>query len=172
MPFGLRNAGATYQRLVEKVFRKQIDKNLEVYVDDLVIKSRMEDEIVRDIKETFKTLREINMKLNPKNVLLGWCSTMCLGTPVISAGFQAKMSKLRWSNSHNLLRPPSVRVEPIITVCSGYSGFIATLTLSSAIGLVADSVSAGPETIARSSGTNLLLFRVITPPSIEIFSIS
>ncbi|GKE46737.1 reverse transcriptase domain-containing protein [Tanacetum coccineum] len=40
MPFGLRNAGATYQRLVDKAFHKQIDKNLEVYVDDLVIKSR------------------------------------------------------------------------------------------------------------------------------------
>ncbi|GJW04936.1 reverse transcriptase domain-containing protein [Tanacetum coccineum] len=46
MPFGLRNAGATYQRLVDKAFHKQIGRNLEVYVDDLVIKSRTEDEIV------------------------------------------------------------------------------------------------------------------------------
>ncbi|GKD64671.1 reverse transcriptase domain-containing protein, partial [Tanacetum coccineum] len=53
-------------RLVDKAFHKQIGRNLEVYVDDLVIKSRMEDKIARDIKETFKTLREINMKLNPK----------------------------------------------------------------------------------------------------------
>ncbi|GJS15942.1 reverse transcriptase domain-containing protein [Tanacetum coccineum] len=67
MPFGLRNVGATYQRMVGKAFHKQIGRNLEVYVDDLVIKSRTEDEIVRDIEETFKTLREINMKLNPKN---------------------------------------------------------------------------------------------------------
>ncbi|GJZ88785.1 reverse transcriptase domain-containing protein [Tanacetum coccineum] len=66
MPFGLRNAGATYQRLVDKAFHKQIGRNLEVYVDDLVIKSRTEDEIVRDMEETFQTLREINMKLNPK----------------------------------------------------------------------------------------------------------
>ncbi|GKB76975.1 hypothetical protein Tco_0943870 [Tanacetum coccineum] len=54
------------------------------------------------------------------------CSTMCLETPVISTGFQAKMSKLRWSSLHNLLWPSLVRVEPIITVCSGYSGFTAT----------------------------------------------
>ncbi|GJZ52860.1 reverse transcriptase domain-containing protein [Tanacetum coccineum] len=66
MPFGLRNTGVTYQRLVDKAFHKQIGRNLEVYVDDLVIKSRTKDEIVRDIEETFKTLREINMKLNPK----------------------------------------------------------------------------------------------------------
>ncbi|GKF50411.1 reverse transcriptase domain-containing protein [Tanacetum coccineum] len=71
MPFGLRNAGATYQRLVDKALHKQIGRNLEVYVDDLVIKSRMEDEIVRDIEETFKTLREINMKLNPKKCTFG-----------------------------------------------------------------------------------------------------
>nr|GEW88766.1 reverse transcriptase domain-containing protein [Tanacetum cinerariifolium] len=70
MPFGLRNAEETYQRLVDKAFHKQIGRNLKVYVDDLVIKSRTEDEIVRDIKETFKTLREINMKLNPKSVPL------------------------------------------------------------------------------------------------------
>ncbi|GKC37245.1 reverse transcriptase domain-containing protein [Tanacetum coccineum] len=66
MPFSLRNVGATYQRLKDKAFHKQIGRNLEVYVDNLVIKSRTEDEIVRDIEETCKTLREINMKLNPK----------------------------------------------------------------------------------------------------------
>ncbi|GJX93130.1 reverse transcriptase domain-containing protein [Tanacetum coccineum] len=71
MPFGLRNVGTTYQRLMDKAFHKQIDRNLKVYVDDLVIKSHMEDEIIRDIEETFKTLREINMKLNQKNVPLG-----------------------------------------------------------------------------------------------------
>nr|GEY27320.1 reverse transcriptase domain-containing protein [Tanacetum cinerariifolium] len=60
-----------WKRLADKTFHKQIGKNLKVYVDDLVIKSRTEDEIVRDIKETFKTLREINMKLNPKNAPWG-----------------------------------------------------------------------------------------------------
>ncbi|GKD20719.1 hypothetical protein Tco_1222422 [Tanacetum coccineum] len=99
------------------------------------------------------------------------CSAMCLGTPVISAGFQAKMSKLRWSSPHNLLRPSSMRVEPIITVCFGYSEFIVVLTLSSIIGLVANEVSSSSETTAHSSGTNLLLFRVITPPSTGIFNI-
>ncbi|GKF08734.1 reverse transcriptase domain-containing protein [Tanacetum coccineum] len=52
MPFGLRNAGATYQRLVDRAFDGQICRNLEVYVDDLVIKSRTEDEVIRDIEET------------------------------------------------------------------------------------------------------------------------
>ncbi|GJR01832.1 reverse transcriptase domain-containing protein [Tanacetum coccineum] len=82
MPFGLRNAGATYQRLVDKAFHKQIGRNLEVYVDDLVIKSRTEDEIVRDMEETFQTLREINMKLNPKKCTFGIEEGMFLGYKV------------------------------------------------------------------------------------------
>nr|GEV90991.1 reverse transcriptase domain-containing protein [Tanacetum cinerariifolium] len=57
MPFGLKYAGASYQRLVDKAFQKQIGRNLKVYVDDLVIKSRTEKEVIRDIEETFKTLR-------------------------------------------------------------------------------------------------------------------
>ncbi|GJW60545.1 reverse transcriptase domain-containing protein [Tanacetum coccineum] len=66
MPFGLKNDGATYQRLVDKAFDSQVGRNIEVYVDDLVIKSHTETEILRDIDETFRTLRKINMKLNPK----------------------------------------------------------------------------------------------------------
>ncbi|GKB47024.1 reverse transcriptase domain-containing protein [Tanacetum coccineum] len=82
MLFGLRNAGATYQHLMDKAFHKQIGRNLEVYVDDLVIKSRTEDEIVRDMEETFQTLREINMKLNPKKCTFGIEEGMFLGYKV------------------------------------------------------------------------------------------
>ena len=58
MPFGLKNAGATYQRLVDTAFQKQIGRNMEVYVDDLVIKSHSEAEVLRDVEETFATLRK------------------------------------------------------------------------------------------------------------------
>nr|GEZ87892.1 reverse transcriptase domain-containing protein [Tanacetum cinerariifolium] len=71
MPFGLKNAGATYQRLVDSAFEGQVSRNLEVYIDDLVIKSHTKDELVRDIEETFRTLRKINMKLNPKKCTFG-----------------------------------------------------------------------------------------------------
>ncbi|GJT42375.1 reverse transcriptase domain-containing protein [Tanacetum coccineum] len=66
MPFGLKNAGASYQRLVDKSFDNQVGRNIEVYIDDLVIKSHTEVEMLRDIDETFRTLCKINMKLNPK----------------------------------------------------------------------------------------------------------
>ncbi|GKC94832.1 reverse transcriptase domain-containing protein [Tanacetum coccineum] len=94
MPFGLRNAGATYQRLVDKVFHKQIGRNLEVYVDDLVIKSCTEDEIVRDIEETFKTLREINMKLNPKKCTFEVEEGMFLGYKVNTKGLKVCPDKV------------------------------------------------------------------------------
>ncbi|GJV65900.1 reverse transcriptase domain-containing protein [Tanacetum coccineum] len=94
MPFGLRNAGATYQRLVDKAFHKQIGRNLEVYVDDLVIKSRTEDEIVRDMKEMFQTLREINMKLNPKKYTFGIEEGMFLRYKVSTRGLKVCPDKV------------------------------------------------------------------------------
>ncbi|GJX20450.1 hypothetical protein Tco_0223127 [Tanacetum coccineum] len=57
MPFGLKNVGATYQRLVDKAFDRQIGRNLEIYVDDLVIKSHTETELLRDIEETFQGIK-------------------------------------------------------------------------------------------------------------------
>lgn len=79
MPFGLKNAGATYQRLVDNAFKKQVGRNLDVYIDDLVIKSHTGDELIRDIEETFRTLGRINMKLNPKKCTFGATEGMFLG---------------------------------------------------------------------------------------------
>ncbi|GJV82481.1 reverse transcriptase domain-containing protein [Tanacetum coccineum] len=94
MPFGLRNARATYQRLVDKSFHKQIGRNLKVCVDDLVIKSRTKDEIVKDIEETFKTQREINMKLNPKKCTFGVEEWMFLGYKVNTKGLKVCPDKV------------------------------------------------------------------------------
>nr|GEV32941.1 reverse transcriptase domain-containing protein [Tanacetum cinerariifolium] len=66
MSFGLKNAGATYQRLVDTTFQSHIGRNLEAYVDDMVIKSNDEKVLIADIVETFKNLRRINMKLISK----------------------------------------------------------------------------------------------------------
>ena len=72
MPFGLKNTGANYQRFVDSVFRCQIGRNIEVYVDDMVIKNTVEKEMLADIAETFYNLRKTNMKLNPKNAPSVW----------------------------------------------------------------------------------------------------
>ncbi|XP_072064486.1 uncharacterized protein [Arachis hypogaea] len=70
MPFRLKNAGATYQRLMDKIFINQIGRNIEVYVDDMVAKSTHTTNHVNDLTEIFQQLRRYNMKLNPENVPL------------------------------------------------------------------------------------------------------
>ena len=57
MPFGLKNAGATYQRIINKMFSKQIRRNMEVYVDDMLVKSKEESAHLDDLEETFATLK-------------------------------------------------------------------------------------------------------------------
>nr|GEX21194.1 reverse transcriptase domain-containing protein [Tanacetum cinerariifolium] len=83
MPFGLKNTGATYQRLMDKAFDNQIGRNIEVYVDKLVVKSYTEAEMLRDIEKIFCTLRKINMKLNPKKCAFGEAEGVFLGYVVI-----------------------------------------------------------------------------------------
>nr|GEU99088.1 reverse transcriptase domain-containing protein [Tanacetum cinerariifolium] len=88
MPFCLKNAGATYQRLVDKAFDSQIGRNIEVYVDDLVVKSYTEAEMLRDIDETFRTLRKINRKLNPKKCTFEAAEGVFLGYVVTPEGIK------------------------------------------------------------------------------------
>ncbi|GKA16294.1 reverse transcriptase domain-containing protein [Tanacetum coccineum] len=93
MPFGLKNAGAAYQRLVDSAFKEQIRVNLEAYVDDMVIKSRTEQDIIKDIDQTFSTLRGINIKLNPKKCSFGMEEVKFLGYIVTWEGIKANPEK-------------------------------------------------------------------------------
>ena len=65
MSFKLKNAGVTYQRLMNKMFAHQIGRNVQVYVDDMLVKSLHENNHLDDLQEMFDTLRSYNMKLNP-----------------------------------------------------------------------------------------------------------
>jgi flagellar biosynthesis regulator FlbT len=72
MPFELKNAGATFQRLMNKMFREQIGRNMEVYVDDILVKSLLPIDHVGDLQEAFRILKKYRMKLNRRNVLSGY----------------------------------------------------------------------------------------------------
>ena len=65
MPFGLKNARATYQRLVNKMFQRQIRASMEVYIDDMLVKSVKAELHVAHLAESFQVLKNYNMKLNP-----------------------------------------------------------------------------------------------------------
>jgi hypothetical protein len=63
MSFGLKNAGATYQRAIQAYFKRQLNKNVEAYVDDVVVKTRDSSTLIDDPEETFASLREYRWKL-------------------------------------------------------------------------------------------------------------
>lgn len=58
MPFGLKNAGTTYKRLMDKIFVAQLERNVKVYVDDILVKSLQVNRLILDLEETFATLRK------------------------------------------------------------------------------------------------------------------
>ncbi|GJW92974.1 reverse transcriptase domain-containing protein [Tanacetum coccineum] len=93
MPFRLKNVGATYQRLVDTAFQSQIRRNINAYVDDMVLKSNDEKVLIADIAETFDNLWRIDMKLNSKKCSSGVEEGKFLRYMVTSEGIRANPEK-------------------------------------------------------------------------------
>ena len=89
MPFGLKNAGTTYQRLMNKMFAQQVGRNVQVYMDDMLVKSRREEDHLEDLRETFDILRSYNMKLNPGKCIFGVTAGKFLGFMVSQRSIEA-----------------------------------------------------------------------------------
>ncbi|GAU32939.1 hypothetical protein TSUD_153560 [Trifolium subterraneum] len=87
------NAGTTYQRLMDRVFQKQIGKNLEVYIDDMVVKTAKEGDHDRDLEEILKEVRRYNMRLNPAKCSFGVQAGKFLGFMLTSRGIEANPEK-------------------------------------------------------------------------------
>ena len=95
MPFGLKNARATYQRLVNCMFFHQIERNVEVYIDDMLVKSNDEANHLDNLKKTFNTLHKYNMKLNPAKCVFVVASGKLLGFMVSHQGIEANPNKVK-----------------------------------------------------------------------------
>ena len=95
MPFGLKNAKATYQRLMNKMFTHQIGRNVQVYVDDVLVKSLRENDHLNNLQETFDTLRSYNMKLNPSKCVFEVTTRKFLGFMVSQRGIEVNPEKVR-----------------------------------------------------------------------------
>uniref|UniRef100_A0A2N9FCI3 Uncharacterized protein n=1 Tax=Fagus sylvatica TaxID=28930 RepID=A0A2N9FCI3_FAGSY len=93
MPFGLKNAGATYQRMVTKMFKDQIGKTMEIYIDDMVVKSRLSQNHLKDLTETFRVLRLHKLRLNASKCVFGVGSGKFLGFMVSHRGMTAALSR-------------------------------------------------------------------------------
>ena len=95
MPFGLKNAGATYQRLVNRMFQKQIGTTMEVYIDDMLVKSTTTELHIAHLAEAFQILRNYNMKLNPAKCAFGVSAGKFLGFIVNHRGIEANLDKIK-----------------------------------------------------------------------------
>jgi hypothetical protein len=89
MQFGLKNTGATFQRLMNKMFRGQIGRNMEVYVDDILVKSLLPIDHVGDLQEAFRVLKQYRMELNPTKCAFEVSLGKFLGFMVSSRGIEA-----------------------------------------------------------------------------------
>ena len=95
MSFGLKNVGATYQRMVNKIFKDQISRNIEVYVDDMIAKNKGVEDHVEHLCETFETLLANRMRLNPEKCVFGVTDGKCLGFLVDERGIEANPDKIQ-----------------------------------------------------------------------------
>jgi hypothetical protein len=94
MSFGLKNAGATYQRAIQAYFKKQLNKNVEAYVDDVVVKIINFETLITDLEETFASPREYRWKLNPNKCVFGVPSGKLLGFIISHRGIEANPEKI------------------------------------------------------------------------------
>ncbi|KAM1898059.1 hypothetical protein ACFX14_032462 [Malus domestica] len=95
MPFGLKNAGMTYQRLVNSMFAEQIGKSMEVYVDDMLVKSKHDDQHIVNLSETFTILKRYRMRLNPNKCAFSVGSGKFLGFMISQRGIEANPEKIK-----------------------------------------------------------------------------
>lgn len=95
MPFGSKNVGATYQRLVNQMFSKKIGRNMKVYVDDMLVKSKKVESHLDDLKETFEMLKKFKIKLNPTKCAFRVSSGKFLGFMISHWGIEANLEKVK-----------------------------------------------------------------------------
>ena len=86
MPFGLKNAESTYQRMMMRMFESQLGKSIEIYVDDMVVKSKVVSEHLGDLGSTFNVFRKHKLRLNASKCSFGVGSGKFLGYMVTHRG--------------------------------------------------------------------------------------
>ena len=93
MPFGLKNVGATFQRMVNKVFKELIRNTIEVYIDDMIVKSLKSSNHIQHLEEAFVFVQKFNVKLNPEKCTFGVASSKFLGYLVTQRGIEVNPTK-------------------------------------------------------------------------------
>jgi hypothetical protein len=107
MAFGIKKGG-TYQKCVHIILEAQIGRNVEAYINDIVVKSKKQGDLLDDLKETFDNLRKYKIMLNPKKCVFGISSGKLLGYMVSSQRINANPKKVE---AIDQLQPPRARNE-------------------------------------------------------------
>ena len=103
MPFGLKNVGSTYQRMMTKMFKSQMGKNIEVYIDDMVVKSKIVSEHIENLTNIFEILRGHKLRLNASKCSFGVGLGKFLGYMVTYQGIKVNPDQIKVINN---LQPP------------------------------------------------------------------
>ncbi|KAL0319739.1 UNVERIFIED_CONTAM: Polyprotein P3 [Sesamum radiatum] len=94
MPFGLKNTGATYQRAMQRIFDDILHKDVECYVDDLVVKSKKREDHLYDLGKVFERLRRYQVKMNPSKYAFGVTSEKLFGFIIYQRGIAIEQTKI------------------------------------------------------------------------------
>ena len=103
MPFGLKNVGSTYQRMMTKMFKSQMGKNIEVYIDNMVVKSKIVSEHIENLTNIFEILRGHKLRLNASKCSFGVGLGKFLGYMVTYQGIKVNPDQIKVINN---LQPP------------------------------------------------------------------
>ncbi|XP_030959341.1 uncharacterized protein LOC115981328 [Quercus lobata] len=124
MPFGLKNAGSTYQRMMTRMFKQQMGKIVEVYIDDMVVKSKLVADHIRDLGEVFRILRKYKLLLNASKCSFGVGSGKFLSYMVTHRGIEVNPDQIRAIHSLQPPRNPK-EVQKLTGMIAALSRFIS-----------------------------------------------
>ena len=124
MPFGLKNAGSTYQIMMTRMFESLLGKNMEIYIDDMVVKSKKVSEHLGDLQVVFKILRSYKLRLNASKCSFGVGSSKFLGYMVTHRGIEVNPDQIKAITNMRTPRNPK-EVQKLTGMAAALNRFIS-----------------------------------------------
>ena len=124
MPFRLKNVESTYQMMITRMFESQLNKNIEVYIDDMVVKSKAEAKHMNDLRSIFEVLRKHKLRLNAFKCSFGISSSKFLGYMVTHRRIEVNLDQIKAINDLQPPRNPK-KVQKLTGMTAALNRFIS-----------------------------------------------
>ena len=124
MPFRLKNVESTYRMMITRMFESQLNKNIEVYIDDMVVKSKAEAKHMNDLRSIFEVLRKHKLRLNAFKCSFGISSSKFLGYMVTHRRIEVNLGQIKVINDLQPPRNPK-KVQKLIGMIAALNRFIS-----------------------------------------------